>query len=295
MVYRERLAERVYLFQSEVYAEVNAGVVAGPDMAVIIDTLALPQETRLMREFIVQELRVPVRYVVLTHYHADHSWGAYFFPGATVLGHAACRRLLQTRGQEALERIRENEPLFSRVKLVLPQLTLTHGELLLRVGEYTLHIFPLPGHSEDGLGVYIEERRILFAGDVFMPLPVFVDGDVDQMVASLKRIARMPLEILVPGHGSVVLRGEVQEAIQENLKYISCVRKYVRYSARRRYPGDYLAKITLEKCGKASALLGGTASFLHRRNLWTFFEKRFGRPPERSEEEAAAGPSVSEG
>ncbi len=288
MIYRERLAERVFLFQSEVYAEVNAGVVAGPDFAVVIDTLALPQETRMMREFIVQELRVPVRYVVLTHYHADHSWGAYFFPGATVLGHAACRRLLQTRGQEALEKIRETEPMFARVKLVPPQLTITQGEMLVRVGEYTLRLFPLPGHSEDGLGVYIEEKRILFAGDVFMPLPVFVDGDVDDMVRSLKRIAKMPLDILVPGHGPVVLRGEVQEAIQENLKYISCVRKYVRYSARRRYPGDYLAKITLERCGKNPALLAGTAAFLHRRNIWAFFERRFGRPPERSEEAEAS-------
>jgi len=287
MVYQERIAEGVYMFQSEVYAQVNAGVVVGPEWAVVIDTLALPQETRLMREFIMDELKLPVRYVILTHYHADHSWGAYFFPGAMVIGHTACRRLLQTRGQEALEKVREEEPAFSRIKLVLPQITLNQGAVRLRVGpDNTLHVFPLPGHSEDGVGVYIEEKRVLFSGDAFMPLPVFVDGDVDDLVRSLKTIAKMPLDVLVPGHGPVVLRGEIPELVRENLNYISCVRKYVRYSARRRYPGDYLARITVEKCGKSAVLLGGTAPLLHQRNLFRFFERRFGRPPARSEEGA---------
>lgn len=288
MVYVERIAEDVYMFQSEVYAQVNAGVVVGPEWAVVIDTLALPQETRFMREFIMDELKVLVRYVILTHYHADHSWGAYFFPGAMVIAHTACRRLLQSRGQEALEKVREEEPMFSRIKLLLPQITFNQGALRLRVGpENTLHLFSLPGHSEDGIGVYIEEKRILFAGDAFMPLPVFVDGDVDDLVYSLKTIAKMPLEALVPGHGPLVLRGEISEMIAENLEYISCVRKYVRYSARRRYPGDYLAKITIEQCGKSGMLLGGVAPLLHQRNLFHFFERRFGRPPLRSEVEDA--------
>ncbi|NIR12771.1 MAG: MBL fold metallo-hydrolase, partial [Desulfobacterales bacterium] len=43
----------------------------------MIDTLALPEETIEIREFIEQELQVPIRYVVNTHYHADHTWGNY--------------------------------------------------------------------------------------------------------------------------------------------------------------------------------------------------------------------------
>jgi cyclase len=56
-------------------------VVVGPQWAVVIDTLALPDETLTIREFIEHELNVPVRYVINTHYHADHSWGNCFFPG----------------------------------------------------------------------------------------------------------------------------------------------------------------------------------------------------------------------
>ena len=71
-MHRERVSENVYWFQSEVYAQVTAGIVAGPQWAVAIDTLALPDETLSIREFIEHELNVPVRYVINTHYHADH-------------------------------------------------------------------------------------------------------------------------------------------------------------------------------------------------------------------------------
>jgi cyclase len=80
MIQRERVADNVYTFQSDVYAQVNSGAVVGPNWAVVIDTLALPEETLAIRDFIEQEVNVPVRYVINTHYHADHAWGNYFFP-----------------------------------------------------------------------------------------------------------------------------------------------------------------------------------------------------------------------
>jgi len=79
-MHRERVSENVYWFQSEVYAQVTAGAVTGSQWAVVIDTLAMPEETLEMRSYIEEELGVPVRYVINTHYHADHSWGNCFFP-----------------------------------------------------------------------------------------------------------------------------------------------------------------------------------------------------------------------
>jgi glyoxylase-like metal-dependent hydrolase (beta-lactamase superfamily II) len=91
---RERVADNVFYFQSDVYAQVTAGAVIGPNWAVVIDTLAIPEETIQIRDFIEQELNLPVRYVIDTHYHADHAWGNCFFPGATIIAHALCRKQL---------------------------------------------------------------------------------------------------------------------------------------------------------------------------------------------------------
>ena len=93
---RERVSENVFWFQSEIYAQVTAGAITGPQWAVVIDTLATPEETLSMRSFIEEQLGVPVRYVINTHNHADHTWGNCFFPGATVVAHKLCRELMET-------------------------------------------------------------------------------------------------------------------------------------------------------------------------------------------------------
>jgi glyoxylase-like metal-dependent hydrolase (beta-lactamase superfamily II) len=266
-MHRERVSENVFWFQSEVYAQVTAGVVAGPQWAVVIDTLALPDETLSIREFIEHELNVPVRYVIDTHYHADHAWGNCFFPGATVIAHERCRELLIERGIPSLEAAQKQNPALRQVKIVLPQITFSNAELTLRVGKKNLIISPTLGHSQDGIAVLVEEDRILFAGDAFMPLPYIVDGNIDEVMSSIKHIGRMGLENIVQGHGDIILRGEIDAAVKENLNYLSAIKRAVRAVSRRKNAVELLDEITIEDCGKSRVYLGGLAQTLHQRNL----------------------------
>jgi len=266
-MHRERVSENVFWFQSEIYAQVTAGVVAGPQWAVVIDTLALPDETLSIREFIEHELNVPVRYVINTHYHADHAWGNCFFPGATVIAHARCRDLLIERGIPSLEGAQRQNPGLRQVKIIPPQMTFTDGEVTLRVGKKNLIISTTQGHSEDGIAVLVEEDRILFAGDSFMPLPYIVDGDIDEIMASIKHIGKMGLENIVQGHGDIILRGEIDAAVKENLNYLAAIKKAVKAASRRKNAVEMLDEITIEGCGKSRVYLGGLAQTLHQRNL----------------------------
>jgi cyclase len=270
---RERVSENVFWFQSEIYAQVTAGVIAGPLWAVVIDTLALPEETLTLRNFIEEELKVPVRYIINTHYHADHSWGNSFFPGATVLGHTICRQFMIEKGMAALEAAHRQNGDFRQIKLIPPHLTFDQGTVTLRVGKKNLTLSSTPGHSQDGISVLVEEDRVLFAGDAFLPLPYIVDGDLDELGASIKRIGKMGLENIIQGHGDIILRGEIEDAVKENLSYLSTIRKAVKNAARRKEPFEALEEITIESCGKSRVHLGGLAEELHRRNLYALYHQ----------------------
>jgi glyoxylase-like metal-dependent hydrolase (beta-lactamase superfamily II) len=285
MMQRERIADNVYAFQSEVYAQVTAGAVIGPNWAVVIDTLALPDETIAMREYIEQDIGVPVRYVIDTHSHADHAWGNCFFPGATVISHSLCRKLLDGKGRQAMEQAKKQNPAFRNARVVLPQLTFSDGSLNLRAGKKTLSIFPLPGHCADNIAVLVEEDRVLFAGDAAMPLPYIVDGDIEALSNSLKKMAKMSLENVVQGHGDIILRGEIDEFLHNNLAYLSNIRKVVRKANKRKYPLDILEDATVESCGKSRVLLGGLASELHIRNLKALYKQIYGVVPLASDDE----------
>jgi glyoxylase-like metal-dependent hydrolase (beta-lactamase superfamily II) len=266
-MHRERVSENVYWFQSEQYAQVTAGVITGPQWAVVIDTMALPDETLALRSFIEEQLGMPVRYIINTHYHADHAWGNCFFPGATIISHSLCRNLLAERGTHSLETARLHNPVFKQVKIVLPHLTFGSGELTLKVGKKNLIFSCTPGHSQDGISILVEEDRVLFAGDAFLPIPSLVDGNMDEMIATIKRIGKMGLENIVQGHGDIILRGEIDDAVKENLNYLAAIRKVVKTASRKREPMEMLEEATVETCGKSRVHLGGLAEELHRRNL----------------------------
>ena len=144
MLQHERVSDNVYSFQSEIYAQVTAGAVIGPNWAVLIDTLSTPEEALAIRDFIEHELEVPVRYIINTHYHADHSWGNCFFPGTTVISHSLCRQWLIERGIPSLEEVKKQNVAFRQVKIILPHITFNDESLTLKVGKKNLILIPSP-------------------------------------------------------------------------------------------------------------------------------------------------------
>lgn len=270
---RERIADNVYWFQSEIYAQVAAGVIIGHDWAVVVDTLPVPDETLEMRTFIEEVLGVQVRYVVNTIYHADHTFGNCFFPGATVIAHSDCRKMMVINNFSALETAQLNNPDFKRVKIVLPGLTFDKGTMTLQIGKRHLRIFPTSGNSPDGIAVLVREDRVLFAGDSFLPIPLILEGDLEKQAETIRKIGRMSLENIVQGHGDVILRGEIDQAVKSNLNYLAAIQKVVKTAIRRKDPMPVLEEATVEACGKSRVLLGGLIQELHQQNLSALFQR----------------------
>lgn len=270
---KERVSDNVYWFQSEAYAQVTAGTIVGPQWAVLIDTL-MPSETPRIRKFIESQLMVPVKYIINTHHHADHSWGNCIFPNATVIGHQLCRDLMVEKSTSALAEAGQENSLFRDICITPPQVTLSSGVITLRIGKKQLQIFATPGHSSDSISVLLEDERILFAGDAFMPVPYFVGGDLEVLAQSISHIGNMGLENIVQGHGDIILRGEIEEVKNHNLEYLKTLQKIVKIAMRRRNPLEYLSAQDIEDTGKHRVSLGGLAQDLHIRNLqWLYYQE----------------------
>lgn len=268
---RERVADDIYIFTSEIYAQVTAGAVITSEGAILIDTLVFPEETRSIRNFIEGRLGCPVRYVINTHYHADHTYGTCCFPNAVVVAHARCYDLLDTRGREGLEQAKSSMSELHSVQVVLPHLVFDHKVMNLRLGNKTIQLWHTPGHSPDSIVALIREDRVLFAADTLMPVPYFVDGDYDDFVQSLMSLQNNNFENVVQGHGEVILRGEIEEKIQSDLDYLAAIKRHVEIARTRTEPERYLDEVDIESCGKSRIPLNGSVQQLHQANLRALF------------------------
>ncbi len=271
---RERVADDIYVFTSELYAQVTAGAVITSDGAILIDTLVFPEETRAIKAFLETRLNCPVRYVINTHYHADHTHGTCFFPDAQVLAHAKCHHLLDTRGRAGLATAQQSSSELRAIQLVLPQLVFETGVMTVHLGNKTVELRHSPGHSPDSIVVLVKEDRVLFAADTMMPVPYFVDGDCDDFINSLNALKSGGYENVVQGHGEVVLRGEVEQIIQGNLDYLETVRQHVEGAIDAGQGPEVLDEVTIEVCGKSRIPLNGLVQDLHHANLQTLYAQR---------------------
>lgn len=263
---RERVAEEIYCFTSDLYLQATASAILTSEGIVIIDTLPFPEETREMLRFLKRRSKSDVFYVILTHHHSDHTYGTCFLPGQ-VIAHEYCRRTLARYGQQILRADQAQNSELSEVQVKLPEVVFERGTLSLHVGKKTIQLFHTPGHSSDSISIYIREDKVLFGGDLIMPVPYIVGGDRQAMRESLRLVSELPLDNIVQGHGSVLLRGEIQEALETSFKYLDTIERKVQAALDRGLPKSALNRLDIEKCYKSRIPLNGMVEALHQNNL----------------------------
>jgi len=187
----------------------NAGFVVTDDGVVVIDALGSPA---LAEELLAEIRRVtplPVRYVIVTHYHADHIYGLQAFKaaGATILAHSAGREYLNSdTAQKRLEasRLELGPWVDDKTRLVPADRWLDQDQTTLRVGSYDILIRHVgPAHTPEDLVVFVPKLGVLFSGDLFFRgrIPFVGQADSRLWIASLGRLIDYKPRIVVPGHG----------------------------------------------------------------------------------------------
>ncbi len=274
---RERVSDDIYVFTSELYAQVTASAVVTKDGIVVIDTLPFPIETREMIEYLRALGQGPIKYLVNTHWHGDHTNGNYLFDDTVeVVCHRRCQQLMEESGQAALDESRENTPLLDEVIIRIPDIVFDEGDLVLHVGSKSIEMTLTPGHTLDSTIAYVREDKVLLAADTVMPVPYFVWGSRHEFKNSLKFLKEYNLESIVQGHGEVLLRGEIPASLESSIRYLDLLEQKVAEVVEKGKSKDALEKLTIDRCGKSRIPLNGLVQDLHRANAYAIFDELTG-------------------
>ncbi|MFD0363655.1 MBL fold metallo-hydrolase [Nocardia sp. GCM10030253] len=183
----------------------NAGVLAGPNGALVIDTLATEGRTRALVDF-VDALGVgPARTIVNTHHHGDHNFGNHLFgPTAVVLGHDRIRPEMIETGL-ALTQLWPDVA-WGDVRVTLPTITFA-SRITVHVGDRRVELIHLgpAAHTTNDVVAWLPEERVLFAGDIVMSgaAPFCLMGSVSGSRTAVRRLAALGAKTVVSGHGPV--------------------------------------------------------------------------------------------
>lgn len=200
----------------------NTGFVTGDDAVVAVDTCSTERRTRDLLAAIASRSRHPVRTLVNTHHHGDHTNGNCLVGEATIVGHHRCRDEVLATPIGGLDAI------FGPVEwgdLTPAPPTVTFGDRLdVHVGDLRieLHHFADPAHTRSDVVAWLPDRSVLFAGDLVFNggTPFVLMGSVAGSLAAVERIRALGADTIVPGHGAVC-GPEALDAVAGYLRFVS--------------------------------------------------------------------------
>lgn len=198
----------------------NTGFITGKDAVAVVDTCFTEARTRAFLRAIGGVTELPIRTLVNTHHHGDHTHGNYLLPGASIVGHELCRQTVIDTGIHTLR------PLFPNVvwgDLELAPPFITFQERLdLFVDELKLELrYMGPAHTTNDVAVWLPERRLLFTGDLVFNggTPFVAMGSIAGSLLALDRLRELDAATIVPGHGPVCGTEPLDE-IESYLRFV---------------------------------------------------------------------------
>jgi glyoxylase-like metal-dependent hydrolase (beta-lactamase superfamily II) len=233
----EQITPHVWRFASRIY-QYNAGLVAVDGHAWLIDPGVTLEETRSIQQF-CEDHSLTIEVVMLTHFHYDHILGANAFDEAVVVTNRFFEHEFTSMRQVSEGKIKR---MAIEEKMQIPDWSLDiHTDWTINrqqtflVGDLDVTLISLPGHTKDQMGLFIPSEKFLWAADTLSDLEIpFMSNSPAKYQKSLEKVARMDLDIIVPGHGNPTKsKAEVLARVGQDISYIRELRKRVRDGIRR--------------------------------------------------------------
>lgn len=262
-----QLSPNAYAYTAE--GDPNTGVIVGDDAVMVIDTQATP----VMAQDVVRRIREvtdkPIKYVVLSHYHAVRVLGASGYQPEHVIASRDTYDLIVERGeQDKASEIGRFPRLFRAVESVPPGLTWPtmtfEGRMSVWLGSLEVQLLQLGrGHTKGDTVVWLPQQRILFSGDLveFDATPYAGDAYFRDWPQTLDNLAKLDPVALVPGRGAALTTpARVREGLACTRAFISDVHACVQAGVK---AGKDLHAVYRDTCAKLKPKYGHWVIFDH--------------------------------
>lgn len=205
----------------------NAGFVVTDEGVVVFDSLGTPSLADKLVSKIREITALPIKKVIVSHFHADHVYGLQVFEelGATIYAPMGAQKYINSEG--AKDRLEERqfslEPWVNEdTRLVLPDNTITRSNQFQLGGvSFTINYIG-KAHSDGDLAMLVEPDSVLFSGDIIFEgrIPFVGNADSKLWLETLTKLETGGLNVLIPGHGA---------ASTDPISTISQTRRYLAY------------------------------------------------------------------
>jgi glyoxylase-like metal-dependent hydrolase (beta-lactamase superfamily II) len=225
-----QLSENAWAYTAE--GDPNSGVIVGDDACMVIDTTATPVMARDLIARIRTVTDKPIKYVVLSHYHAVRVLGAsaYFGEGATeVIASRGTWELICERGEADMKSEIERFPRLFQAVESIPGLTwptmVFERELTLFLGKLEVRLMHIgPGHTKGDTIAWIPSQKVCFSGDLVEYNAGVYTGDaqLEEWPSTLEKLRAMKPEKLVPGRGPAMTNAaDCEKAIEYTRRWVT--------------------------------------------------------------------------
>ena len=195
----------------------NAGVIVGQNAALVVDTLISAKEADRLLTDIRKVTDKPIKYVVNTHYHLDHSFGNGQFAklGATFIAQDSARDDF-AKAEAALahpESYGLTRADLEGTTLRAPDITFSNA-LTIDLGGTVVQLVSYGHtHTDDSIVVLVPREKVLFTGDILFSHyhPYLAEGDLAQWGLALYELGQLPVEKIIPGHGPLSDQSDLRD------------------------------------------------------------------------------------
>lgn len=182
----------------------NSAFLVGESGVVLVDTTSTERRACALLDAVASVTAAPVRTLVNTHHHGDHSHGNWLLPAATIVGHDRCRDEMVTAGLLGTALFPDVE--WGHIEIAPPFVTFA-DRLTVWVDDLEVQLlhFGVPAHTTNDVVAWVPSRRVLLAGDLVFNggCPLVMQGSVAGWLSVLPSLRALDAERVVPGHGPV--------------------------------------------------------------------------------------------